>query len=200
MKSVMSAGAATIVALGLAIAPIQAARAAPMVFATVLAPEVAGATGTGSATVVVDAAAHTIAISFDFSGLSGPSTVAHIHCCTQLPGAGTVGVAVTPGTLVGFLPGLFAGSYSNSFDMENMATFNASFVNNFGGGTLAGAEAALIAGLTDGTAYLNIHSTAFPGGEIRGFLAAVPEPGSLGLVALGLAGLVSLRRRPQPAA
>ena len=45
-------------------------------------------------------------------------------------------------------------------------------------------------------AYLNIHTTNFPGGEIRGQLAAVPEPSSFvigGLCALGL--VVYGRRR-----
>jgi hypothetical protein len=32
-----------------------------------------------------------------------------------------------------------------------------------------------------GEAYLNIHTTVNPGGEIRGFLQAVPEPSSLAL-------------------
>ena len=36
-----------------------------------------------------------------FSGLSGTTTVAHIHCCTASPGTGTIGVAVTPVTLPG---------------------------------------------------------------------------------------------------
>ena len=44
------------------------------------------------------------------------------------------------------------------------------------------------------TAYFNIHTIQFPGGEIRGFLHAVqsvPEPGSLVLLGLGLACSVS---------
>jgi CHRD domain len=43
------------------------------------------------------------------------------------------------------------------------------------GGTPAGAEAFLLAGLAAGEAYYNVHSTVFTGGEIRGFLA-VPRP------------------------
>jgi len=36
------------------------------------------------------------------------------------------------------------------------------------GGTAAGAEAALVGGLAAGQAYFNIHTSPFPGGEIRG--------------------------------
>lgn len=52
-------------------------------------------------------------------------------------------------------------------------------------------EAQLLAGLM----YVNIHSSAFPGGEIRGQLQAVPEPGTYGLIAAGLLVGVALWRR-----
>ena len=45
-----------------------------------------------------------------------------------------------------------------------------------------------------GQTYLNIHTGNFPGGEVRGFLAVVPEPGSFGLFALALGGLLLLGR------
>ena len=51
-------------------------------------------------------------------------------------------------------------------------------------------EAALAAGLNAGQAYLNIHTSNFPGGEIRGFLTPEPTTTLLlgaGLVALGVA-------------
>ena len=74
-----------------------------------------------------------------------------------------------------------------SFDLTQAGTYNGSFVAA-NGGTASGAEAALIAGLESDQAYVNIHSPSFPGGEIRGQLASVPEPASLTL--LGLGGLV----------
>jgi hypothetical protein len=63
------------------------------------------------------------------------------------------------------------------------------------GGTPAGAEAALAAALAAGEAYLNIHSSTFVGGEIRGFLTLVPEPSSVAIVLVGGALAWSIRRR-----
>ncbi|WP_139379481.1 CHRD domain-containing protein [Zoogloea sp. LCSB751] len=36
---------------------------------------------TGAAMVVIDTVAHTMQVDVVFSGLLGPTTAAHIHCC-----------------------------------------------------------------------------------------------------------------------
>ena len=64
-----------------------------------------GSLGTGFAKVVYDGTAHTLGLDVSFSGLLGPDTAAHIHCCTVAPFTGTAGVATTTlplPTFVGF--------------------------------------------------------------------------------------------------
>lgn len=179
---------------GLLLTPL--AQAQLQSFTALLAPEVTGATGSGSVTVQYDADAHTLWIDADWAGLSGTTTVAHIHCCVATPFTGTVGVAVTPSTLPGFPSGLSAGSYTTlpALDLTNTATYTSAF-RSANGNTAAGAEAALLTGLYSGTAYFNIHSSSFTSGEIRGFLVPVPEPASVALMLAGLAAVAGWARR-----
>ncbi len=152
--------------------------------------------GTGTATVTIDTVAHTLMVDVMFSGLSAPTTASHIHCCTASPGTGSAGVATTVPTFTGFPLGVTSGTYMHTFDTTLLSSWNPAFVTA-NGGTASGAEAALAAGLVDDEAYLNIHTTAFPGGEISGFLVPIPEPGTFLVVGAALGFLLTRRKRWQ---
>lgn len=154
--------------------------------------------GTGSGLITLDDAAFTLQLDVNFSGLTGTTTAAHIHAATASPFTGTAGVATTTPNFTGFPLGVTSGSYNNSFDMTLSSSYNASFITN-NGGTTATAFATLLAAANNGQAYLNIHSSTFGGGEIRGFLTAVPEPGTGALLLLGTALGARTRRRQRGA-
>lgn len=187
-------------AFAAAVALAWPAQAATLVYQVTLGPEVAGATGSGVAEITYDDLARTLSIDTTWSGLSGVTTVAHIHCCVAVAGSGTAGIAVTPGTLPGFPTSVSSGSYLTVLDLSTSTTYASAFLNLVGG-TDEGAEAMLLAGMNSSRAYLNIHTTMYPGGEIRGFLTPVPEPG-LGVLLLAagiLAGFARLRFAEGPA-
>ena len=125
--------------------------------------------GTGFAKVVFDSNAHNLAVHVSFSGLLGTTTASHIHAPTASPLTGTAGIATQVPTFANFPLGVTSGTYDHSFDTSLASTYNPAFITAQGG-TVPAAEAALGAALADGRAYLNIHSTVSPGGEIRGFL------------------------------
>jgi hypothetical protein len=102
-----------------------------------------------------------------FQSLVGTSNNAHIHG-PAAPGVGPAPV-IAPLT---FDFGVTSGNWS-------------------GTGTFTAPQ---MADLMNGLYYVNIHSTAFPGGEIRGQLQLVPEPSPAALVGLGIA-LLAMRRR-----
>jgi hypothetical protein len=128
-----------------------------------------------------------------FRELLAGATMAHIHCCTTDAFTGTAGIAIP---FVDFPLGVTAGTYTHAFDLTDAAIYDPAFLAAFGG-TPASASAALIDGINDNQAYLNIHTTEYPAGEIRGFLVAapIPEPATWGMLGLGLASLGMLKRR-----
>jgi len=129
--------------------------------------------GVGKALVTIDAVANTMRVQATFSGLVAGVTASHIHAPTAVAGTGTAGVATTTPTFTGFPSGVTSGTYDRTFDMLLASSYNPSFVTN-NGGTPAAAFAVLRAAIAAGKSYLNIHSTSFPAGEIRGFLNACP--------------------------
>jgi hypothetical protein len=155
--------------------------------------------GTGFAIVDFDIATHSMHVTVTFSDLLAPTTASHIHAATAEPGMGTAMVATTTPTFPGFPLGVTSGSYDQTFNMLDPGSYNPAFITAHGG-TVAGAEEALAESLADGTAYYNIHTTFALGGEIRGFLSPVPEPTSLTLLGIGLAGMAGYAwRRRKPA-
>jgi hypothetical protein len=134
-----------------------------------------GSPGTGTGQVDLDDVANTMHVHVSFSGLLGTTTASHIHAPTTLPGAGTAGVATTTPYFLGFPIGVTSGTYDNTLDMTDAASYNPSYITA-NGGTTASAETALFAAIAAGKAYLNIHSTVYGGGEIRGFLLPAVTP------------------------
>jgi hypothetical protein len=152
----------------------------------------------GMSMVTIDLNGTNLMIEAPFRDLVAPTTVAHIHCCTTAAFSGAAGPAIG---LDDFPLGVQAGTYSHSFSLTDNATFEPAFLAAHGG-TVSGAASALVDAMNANEAYVNIHSTTYPNGEIRGFLVAapVPEPAEWALLAGGLASLLwmSRRRRWEP--
>ena len=126
-----------------------------------------GSPGTGFGTVVLNAAQTQITVDENWSALTAPATASHIH---GPAGSGTNAPVLFP----------FSGVPAATSGAIPEQTFSITPTQ--------------VGYLFDGFLYMNVHTSTFPGGEIRGQLQLVPEPALTVLLALG-AIPVALRLR-----
>ena len=124
-----------------------------------------------------DSVAHTLSYDVTFTNLSSPAAAGHVH----FGAAGINGPVILP-----FSP----GPVGTSGEVMGVWT-NASLINQGLSGITTIDQAYSVA--LAGNLYSNIHDSLFPGGEIRGQLAVVPEPATFLLTAS--AALLFIRRK-----
>ena len=150
----------------------------------------------GTSLVTIDLGGKEMLVDLPFRDLNGTTTAAHIHCCTSTAFTGMAPVAVP---FQDFPMDVHAGTYSNAITLGDAASYDPAFVSAHGG-TAQGAASALVDAINANEAYVNIHTSLYPDGEIRGWFVAappVPETAEWSMLAVGLAGLMWMsRRRP----
>jgi len=137
--------------------------------------------GIGKAVITIDGNLMRVEATFSglvaqtAAGLPSGTTASHIHAPTAIPLSltSTAGVATQTPTFAGFPLGVREGTYDHTFDMTQNSSYNPAYITA-NGGTAASAFTALKTAIAAGKSYLNIHSNAFPSGEIRGFLLPCP--------------------------
>ena len=108
-------------------------------------PTAVTTTGTGTASATLDGA--TLSVKIDYSGLSGTPTLAHIH--------GPADETATAGVICNFTDKIVAGTAAGTGTVSATCQISATFT---------------VADLDAGKMYVNLHTTANGGGEVRGQL------------------------------
>ena len=166
-------------------------------------------TATGLAIVTLDTELFTLTTDYSWAGLTGPGDRAHLHNglrgeardpvilgfrhqvlflntvdeqyltnCGYIPGGLLGGRCVT---LAGEAHDVLQLAANNGYNFDDKWTFQD-----------------LVDAFENGEIYIDMHTEAYPADEIRGqFAAAVPEPSTYAMLALGAAGLGAhfVRRR-----
>jgi hypothetical protein len=131
---------------------------------------------TGAGSFLLNDAQTDLFVTLSFSGLLANETGAHIHA-PAAPGANAAVVLPLP------------TSPAKAFTFSQDFPLAASLVGL--------TPAQFVDDLFSGLAYVNVHSTVFPGGEIRGQLIQTPEPAGSALLGTGLlaaAGFAARRK------
>jgi hypothetical protein len=126
----------------------------------------------GHVVITIDFDENAMQIETEFEGLLGAVTEAHIHAPTTAVGVGVANPATQLPSFADFPDGVTSGTYENEFDLAFASTYNPAFITS-SGGTISTAYNGLADALNNGKAYFDIHTSAFPNGEIRGFLSYV---------------------------
>ena len=129
-------------------------------------PNAAPGTGFGSVTLSLDQTQ--ITVNESWSGLLAPATASHIH---GPAGVGTNAAVLFP----------FSGVPATTSGAIPQQTFSITPTQ--------------VGYLFAGYLYMNVHTSVFPGGEIRGQLTLVPEPATATLLVVGAFGLAWRFRR-----
>jgi len=137
----------------------------------------------GSAAMVLDTETMEFGWVISFEGLTGPATAAHFHeAPSGSNGPPVLNLDTDSGVVlrgIGSSAGVFAGGKTlGNDDVDN---------------------------ILNGLWYINIHTEANPGGEIRGQVlpgtfAPIPIPAAIWLFGSGLLGLIGIARRTKKAA
>ena len=117
-------------------------------------PTAVTTTASGTADVEIDDEDETITVTVNVTGLSN-ITMAHIHVGNTST-AGPIALTLTGVAVTGVFTGaLVSNVVFTADDVEGSETFDT-----------------LVAKIRSGQAYINVHTTAYPNGEIRGQLVA----------------------------
>lgn len=127
-------------------------------------PNPVNSPGTGFAMMTINTDTGAWSLEGNYSNLLSAAIASHIH--------GFADANSNAGVLVNLTnTGGFSGSLSGN------GVFNQTQITQF----------------SQNLGYVNVHSSQFPGGEVRGQLILIPAPGAAAVVGLG--GLMAVRRR-----